>query len=337
MLLILAAITISVVLGEDGIVRRAQISAERTKIENYRDVLEVIGVGLRPDKITEELNTKEYMDRYEAAIKKEKTFEKAKEVKRVDEGTVKVVTEEGYVFEVTDQGVKYLGKQGTNPMPDVNQANIKIDYEPKTPTKNDVKVTISTTLEGYKIEYTTGNPGDESTWKKYDDKTEIIMQTNGNIYARLRNNLEEVTNKYTNGIISNIDKLEPNPFNAEIVESTTSSIKVKGNTTDHEATNEYASSKNLTYYFKIESTDGGKIPEDETDWVPTNGIEMAGGEDAEYTFNGLSQGKHYTVKMKAVDNAENETETEVQTSETLKVPGKEDYRNRWKRSNRVYI
>ena len=84
------------------------------------------------------------------------------------------------------------------------------------------------------------------------------------------------------------------------------SIKLQGNTTDAEATGDYGKSDINAYHFSI-SQDGGNTWETKT----------SPNKKDEYTFPKLSKGKTYTLKMKAVDNAEEFIETK---SITVTVP-----------------
>lgn len=94
----------------------------------------------------------------------------------------------------------------------------------------------------------------------------------------------------------NIDRLPPNSFTPTAT-STTNSITLEGSTTDN------GDSGIRAYYFSI--NDG--------EWV-------GGTLETSYTFTGLTQSTMYELKMKAVDNAGNETITEKISKETVSVP-----------------
>ena len=124
-LLILAGISIASLTGENGILVKASAAQETTKITEYKEILIIIGNGLRSEKILESLSTKEYMDRYQEAIEKEiekgDTFEGSK-VERKNEGTIIVTTKENYIYIVTEDEVKYLGKEGETTPPDLQES-----------------------------------------------------------------------------------------------------------------------------------------------------------------------------------------------------------------------
>ena len=49
-LLILAGISIATLMGENGIVEKAQKAKEATQIAQYSEELQIIGLGLQPDR-----------------------------------------------------------------------------------------------------------------------------------------------------------------------------------------------------------------------------------------------------------------------------------------------
>lgn len=74
-LLILAAITIPVIVGRNGIIDRANVAKEERKKAEYLEELRIIGLGLQPDRKLEGWNNQEYMD-----FKFRLFFEKMKKV-----------------------------------------------------------------------------------------------------------------------------------------------------------------------------------------------------------------------------------------------------------------
>ncbi len=196
-LLILAGISIATLTGENGILKKASSAGEQTKIAEYKEILIIIGNGLRSEKILEDLSTKEYMDRYQEAIEKEiekgDTFEGAK-VERKSEGTIIVTTKEGYIYVVTEDEVKFLGKEGETTPPDLQESNVNFILSPDSWTNQDVRVEIKSTIEGYSIQYSL----DGTTWENY--KEAITVKENGTIYARLINELEETGGSATKNI-----------------------------------------------------------------------------------------------------------------------------------------
>lgn len=298
-LLILAGISIAMISGQNGIFTQANKAKEETKKAEYKEALEAIRPGLDVERIIDELSNKEFIDRYEEEIKNNNNFEDAT-VTRKDEETIRVITKEGYVYEITPEGVKYIGHQGEDTPPDLQETDIEFTMNPSTPTRGSVKVGINTKISGYTLQYST-NEG--KTWSNYTG--EVTVTDNGPIYARLINNLDE-TGGYATGNVENIDRLAPNTFTPSVT-STTNTITLTGSTTDAARTETDGSSGIKAYYF---SRDNGST------WEPANGQA-----ETSYTFNNLTQNTKYQLKMKAVDEAGNETETNTISKTTGTVPG----------------
>ena len=260
----------------------------------------MIRVALEIDKNIEKLSTKELMDRYETEIRNNKKFQgEETEIIRKSESTIRVITEEGYVFDVTMNGVEYKGIQGESQLPDLVDGDIKFILEPSEWTNGAVEVQIET-KEGYIIEYTE----DGKEWEKYEGA--IRIENNTQITARGVTTLDEIKG-YAVLDIENIDRLSPKIFSVNVQESTTNSITVKGETDDQEKTETDGKSGVKEYYF---SKDNG------TTWVSNeNKLETT------YNFTNLTQGQKYTIKMKAIDNAGNEVITEAIEQVTGEVPG----------------
>ena len=129
-LLILAGISIATLTGENGILKKATVAGEETKKAEYKEILEIIGNGLRPEKVIENLSAEEFIKRYKQAIEEEirkgETLEGAKVVAK-DATTLRVMTKEGYIYEITENKVELLGKQQENEeidLEDPNQAEV---------------------------------------------------------------------------------------------------------------------------------------------------------------------------------------------------------------------
>ena len=133
-------------------------------------------------------------------------------------------------------------------------------------------------------------------------RTTLTLNNNCIVKARIRNSIAEI--KTTTLNVSNVDRLAPNTFNPTAT-TTSNSITIIGSTTDKPATEKYGSSGIAEYYF---SKDNG------ASWQ-TNANKLT----TSYTYTGLTQGINYTLKMKAVDKAGNETITESITATTVTI------------------
>ena len=145
--------------------------------------------------------------------------------------------------------------------------------------------------------------------KTVEEANEYLKQEFARIYSGVSGNQPSTQVKLALGeeaskTIGNIDRLEPKMFTPSAT-NTTNSITLTGSTEDAEKTETDGCSGIDIYYFSI---DGGVT------WEPDNG--QVG---TSYTFSGLVQGKEYELKMKAVDKAGNETETEEAVNNPVMV------------------
>ena len=147
--------------------------------------------------------------------------------------------------------------------------------------------------------------GAPNSWKQYTGQ--LTIEENMVVYARL-SYLNETTEIPASLTIGNIDKLPPKAFTPSITK-TTNQITVTANTTDAEATNQYACSGLAGYSF---SKDGGKT------WTAyqTSGT---------HQFTDLTQNTTYKIQVKAKDAAGNETRGNINvTTEGVPTPTEVD-------------
>ena len=299
-LLILAGISIATLTGENGILKKVSSAGEQTKIAEYKEILIIIGNGLRSEKILEDLSTKEYIDRYQEAIEKEieegDTFE-GTEVERKNDATIKVTTKEGYVYLVTEDEVKYLGKEGETAPPDLQESDIEFKLPSNGYTNTDIEVEIIAKIEmgNNKLQYST----DGTNWTDYTEK--ITIKENGTIYTRLINDLGEIGGSATKDITM-IDKELPNE----------ATIQFSATTTDI--------SKSVTA--TVTQSDKGTSDVDITKckWIYTTNSNNIGTNEASYTggtfssnpqdlnLNATTPGTYY-LHVLTIDKAGNKRET----------------------------
>ena len=289
-LLILAGISIAMLTGENGILTKASTGKDETKKAEYKETLQLIGIGLRPEQVMEQLSSKEYMDRYEEKIQEEINKEevlKGATKNRKDDNTILVITEEGWIYKVTENEVILLGDREEYPEPpDLEEAEIKFSYEPSGWTNGNVTVTITTKADKFSIQYTTGDPNDKNSWQSYPE-TGVIMTENGNIYARLINELGETTT-WATGNVSKIDRTKPN-INVTTGAITSSSIVVNVSASD--TPSGLATTNAYRYYL--------------------NGTLIPAATGRSYNFTGLSASTRYTIKVIVYDQAGNSNEQTI--------------------------
>ena len=184
----------------------------------------------------------------------------------------------------------------TGTVTDLTSSNVTFTYNPTTPTRGNVTVSISTTVTGYTLQYSTNG----TKWDNYT--TAITMSDNGEIHARLWDGTN--AGGYATGNVANIDRLAPNQFTPTAT-STSRTITLTGSTTDANKTATDGCSGIDKYYF---SKDNG------TTWEPAEGQV-----EGSYTFSGLTPQTTYNLKMKAVDKAGNEVVTNAITKATTQM------------------
>ena len=312
-LLILAGISIATLTGENGILKKATVAGEETKKAEYKEILELIGNGLRPEKVIENLSAEEFIKRYKQAIEEEirkgETLEGATVVEK-DTTTLRVITKEGYVYEITENKVEYIGKQGENPPPDLQESDIEFKLNPSGFTNTDVaveiitKTDIGTNILQYSI--------DGTTWQRYSSA--ITFRENGTIYARLINSLDEVGGVATKAI-DKIDKEDPNQatvsFSATNIDTDTEMIATVTQSDNG------VSGVNLAGSKWIYTQSDTPIGEDET--------KFTGGsfkENPEELKTKITPAGTYYLHILTVDNAGNKIETVKGPITVIKAPAK---------------
>ena len=312
-LLILAGLSIATLTGENGILKKAKVAGEETKKAEYKEILELIGNGLRPEKVIENLSAEEFIKRYKQAIEEEirkgETLEGATVVEK-DTTTLRVITKEGYVYEIAENKVEYIGKQGENPPPDLQESDIEFKLNPSGFTNADVaveiitKTDIGTNILQYSI--------DGTSWQRYSSA--ITFRENGTIYARLINSLDEVGGVATKAI-DKIDKEAPNQatvsFSATNIDTDTEMIATVTQSDNG------VSGVNLAGSKWVYTQSDTPIGEDET--------KFTGGsfkENPEELKTKITPAGTYYLHILTVDNAGNKIETVKGPITVIKAPAK---------------
>ena len=105
-LLILAAVTISAVFGEKGLLKTIEIAKENNKIAEYKEDL---NQKLLEAKMNVLLDNSKVLEETRKIILRDKKYDGAV-VSEVEDNKFTVITKEGYKFEVTPDGAEYLEK-----------------------------------------------------------------------------------------------------------------------------------------------------------------------------------------------------------------------------------
>ena len=289
--IIIASIAISTLLDDDSVIEQSSNAKESAEISRYEEQLEIIKTfeyedGTQMEKI-------DFLYKYAEAIKNDDMFKDAKEVV-VDEAkeVVRVVTEEGYVLEAS-----IYDSTGETAQVDISKVSITLSKTPSSWTNGEVEVTIGSNFNVTK-KYSLDNG---ISWNNYGNP--IRVSNNGTeIQAKGVNRENEETNVVTE-IVNNIDRLPPNQFIPKLT-GTNQGIIVQANTDDASATDINGQSGIRGYQFSI---NGG-------DWTSIV-------ENGQYEFRNLVEGTTYSIRAKAIDNAENETiSNPVSGSPTNNIP-----------------
>ena len=305
-LLILAGISIAAITGDNGIIEKGDKAKEETEIATYKEQLEVIKHGEYADGYT--LSVDAFLDKYAKAVQEDKMFKEAREVTTDHENKVViVVTKEGYRFEVTIEDTTYVGNEDGegNTEVDISKVKISITSSPENWTNGKVKVKITSNVTRISKEYSIDGG---KNWNKYEN--EIEAADNGTeIQARGVNEKNEKT-EVVKKKIENIDRLEPNIF-VPTIKGTKNRLEITANTTDKDATTKDGKSGIKGYKF---SKDNG------SSWT---GLITEG----KYTYENVQSETTYPIKVKAIDNAENEVETNTingTTEEEIILPNPQE-------------
>ena len=294
-ILILAGISISTLLGNDGLINHSKNAKEDAEISEYKEQLEVIKVTAYGAEIGTP-NKIEFLYTYADAIKNDNMFKNAKEV-TVDEDreVIKIITEEGYELEAT---IDIMGN-GSNI--DIGNVEIDIDKNPGTWTNKEVEVSIVGNIgTNMKKMYSINNG---TSWEEYTNP--FTVQNNGvQIQAKVVNTENNEETEVITDTIENIDRLKPNEFTPTVTPGE-NSITINADTQDAPATDIDGMSGILGYQF---SNDDGKT------WTQIQ-------ENGSYAFTNLSSGTIYEIRVKVIDNAGNDYTTQtIRTNVTASVP-----------------
>ena len=212
-----------------------------------------------------------------------------------------VVTQNGeYTFTATNS--KGESESKTITIDNILEGTIQISANPSEATNKSVTVTIEWPSGSENAIKEICSNGENKYTTVSGVKTTLTLNKNCVVKARIRNSISEIKTETLD--VTNIDRLAPNTF-TPIATTTSNSITVTGSTTDKPGTEKYGSSGIAEYYFSKDNGTSWQTNEDKT--------------QTSYTYTELTQGTEYTLKMKAVDKAGNETITENITATTVTI------------------
>ena len=225
-----------------------------------------------------------------------KTYTGKKEVSETYE-----VTQNGeYTFTATNNKGETESKTIT--INNILEGTIQISAIPSEATNKSVTVTIEWPSGSENAIKEICSNGENKYTTVSGVKTTLTLNNNCVVKARIKNSIAEI--KTATLDVTNIDRLAPNTFTPTAT-TTSNSITVTGSTTDQPATEKYGSSGIAEYYFSKDNGTSWQTNEDKT--------------QTSYTYTELPQGTNYTLKMKVVDKAGNETITDRITATTVTI------------------
>lgn len=187
-LLILAGVTIAMLTGENGLLKKALKAKEETEIQGYYEKIEMIRSELRLNNPNYEPPTLQQMQE-EFKINQQSWVKRA-EIKKPEEvyekvETLELQTNEGYIFHINTNGTSYVGKDKVRDMSALEKLDA-LELEEVGPGKNGgklVKITDKSEKDYYEIEYQIGST--EGKWTKIKSGETVDVGPSQTIHARL--------------------------------------------------------------------------------------------------------------------------------------------------------
>ena len=180
-LLILAGVSIAMLAGEDGLLRKAIEAKEQAKIKEYAEKIELIKTEL---KIKNEGYQEPTIDDLKTEFDKRNWVDSTEEKMDNDIRKLELTTKEGYIFYVTGTTTEYKGKGGKIvDTSDLTRDNvIRFEVKEDTGSGKKVKIINDTGKDYYKIKYSI----DESEeWKEIKSGDEVEVKYGTTIKAKL--------------------------------------------------------------------------------------------------------------------------------------------------------
>lgn len=294
-LLILAGVTLNMVMGETGIISKAQIAKEQTRKSNIYETINLLVL----EKKTNNIDKEEEIILNEINSSLEERMNSIGETisSIVSDSKIKATISNEYICIITVDGVKSLTKISGETI-ELEEGEIKIIPSTSDYTNRNIQVTIESNTDKITEGIIYYRTEEDSNWSIYTSAIEL--STNEIILAKIEglNGSSSIATLE----ISNIDKLVPISSTPTAI-STTNKITVTANATDQEKTEDYANSGIAEYNFSI---NGGS-------WTGWQSSEI-------YEFKNLTQKTNYTIRVKAKDNAGNESEEIAIGKSTGEVP-----------------
>lgn len=183
-LLILAGIAISTLIGKNGLIAKAIEAKDETKINAYKEEIELTRAEVRLQKKNYE--NPELEDMKKALDEKEWKKQKTEIIQdQEDKGIekLKLITKEEYIFYVTKTGVEYKGKGKIVDTTALNKEDVlELREEKETSKGKNVKIT-NLAEDYYKIKYQIDS--EDGKWLEIKSGEVVEVPFGKTLYARL--------------------------------------------------------------------------------------------------------------------------------------------------------
>lgn len=213
-MLILAGVSISMVLGENGVIKRAEMAANRAKTDANVEKIKI-------SQMTASAFGNGTLDEVIQQLVEDGVIENTGSANKIDDNTAIIKTKDGQTFEITTGTVEYVNTEGMETPPSYADGNISYAKSPNDEyTNQDVEVSLSKNVEGnFTIQYSLDGVN-------YVDYTKPIeFKKNGTLFYCLRNAVYN-KNNYGRVEIESIDKDKPeiNSFTVDTTEKVPSKV-----------------------------------------------------------------------------------------------------------------
>ena len=289
-LMILAAVSVATLTGDNGILTKAQEARETTKKAEIEEQLRLAQLSAKIKKSGGDITISDILQELES---------QGVDFEKEDDGNT-IIIDGKYVYELneTENGDISFEYQGTVSKPKPKVESIEIIN--KTETSIQVKVTVNWRNEGGTLKYYIKEEGAvDYTFKEEQEEEKYTFELAQNkTYSKIK--VEAIAPNGETAYLEIDIKTGPT-INMDLTEitATTNSITIKANATDLE--NGIAK-----YYFS--NNDG-------VNWYPKDGQVKNS-----YTFNNLTQNETYRLKIKVTDTVGNETISDSIPTKTESVP-----------------
>lgn len=179
-IVILSAVAINVVIGNNGLIAQSRRAAQDTKIASYKEKIDLIRLGLEVDNKGDSLVT---VAQLKEKLDKESWVKKTEEI--TDDGIekLKLTTKEGFIFYVTALSTEYKGKGEVQDTSALKRNDvIKIEIVSSISIGYKFKITDISGSNIYGLQYKIDENG---TWTNIRSKDDVEVAFGKTVYARL--------------------------------------------------------------------------------------------------------------------------------------------------------